>query len=213
MINLSFKHFTVLALFFSLAACRARTGQATPLPTTTTAPLPLVTTPPPAGPTPTSQTLPVPPQPTPEHILGGGTVQNGPFTFFLWLFRDPTMNPQPAITSLYSDLNGIGAYQSWVYHGPNLNGPLQVYWGTLPQLNLFVEYPMLTDGQGDARIGGVMLPGGFFMSGESHAGDHVQVVMKLVAPQGEYGAVLTFTLQQASNGFEPSEILVSTLSP
>ena len=121
------------------------------------------------------------------------------------------MNPQPAITSLYSDLNGVGIYKSWVYQGPNLNGPVSLYWGTFPQLNPFVEYPSLTNGQGDGGLGGVLLPGGAFMPGESKPGDMVQIVMKLITPQSEYGAVLTFTLQLGANGFEPMDVRVDVL--
>jgi hypothetical protein len=219
MMNLLFKRLVGPALFFSLVACHAQAGSIplSPSPTfqmsAVTSSPPSVETPPPASVTPTPETQPVPPQPTPEHIIGGGTVQDGPFTFFLWLFRDPTMNRQPTITSLYSDLNGVGVYQSWVYRGPDLNAAVQVYGGTLPQLDLIMEYPSLTSGQGDGRMGGVVLPGGFVMPGKSHAGDQVQIAMKVVTPQGEYGAVLAFVLQQGPSGFEPADISVSILAP
>lgn len=219
MSNLMFKHFIGLALLLSLAACGEQVGL-TPTPPTITLPTPALTAvspspsaviPSPTGDIPNPRTLPIPPQPTPENVIGGSTVQDGPFTFFLWLFRDPRMNLHPVATSLYSDLDGVGIYQCWVYQGPDLNGPAQVYWGTLPQLDLIIEYPSLTGGQGDGRLGGVMLPGGFFMPGRSNPGDQVQVAMKVVTPQGEYGAVLAFTLQQGANGFEPTDITVEIL--
>ncbi len=215
-----FKQIIMCALFFSLGACSSQVNITPPSLTTTVSTQAATTRASPASAgaslthnTPTPKPLPLPPQPTPMNIIGGGTIQNGPFTFFLWLFRDPTMNQHPDITSLYSDLNGFGIYKCWVYQGPDLSGPVHFYWGTVPQLNEVMEYPALTDGQGDGGSGGILLPGGFFMPGRSKPGDEVQVAMKVVTPQREYGAVLAFTLQHGANGFEPTNIKVTLLPP
>lgn len=155
----------------------------------------------------------IPPQPTPQNIIGGGTVQDGPFSFDMRLFLDPTMNQQPIATSLYSDLNGIGAYMYWFYQGSDIIGPVETYWGTLPSLDQLQQdtYPSISHGSSGGRIGGILLPGDLFLSGESKVGDHILVGLKVVTPQGKYGGVLGFTLKQGVNGFEPTNISIDVL--
>lgn len=159
-----------------------------------------------------------PPQPTPADVLGGGTVFDGPFIFDLRLFRDPSFNRGPVATSLYSDLDGFGAWMYWFYNGADPIGPIETMWGTvlpdgqaaLSQL-LQESHPVIRTGNSGGRDGGILLPGGFFMPGQSKVGDRVRVVMKVVTPDAEYGAVLAFSLRQGLNGFEPVGISVDTL--
>lgn len=152
-------------------------------------------------------------QPTPPDILGGGIVSDGYFEFDLRLFRDASFSQHPVTTSLYSDLEGIGAWMYWYYTGADTIGPVQTYWGTLPQLDQLLQetYDSIQLGSSGGRNGGVMLPGGSFLSGESKPGDRVQVVLKVVTPDGEYGGVLVFTLEQGINGFQPADISVDIL--
>lgn len=153
------------------------------------------------------------PQPTPQAVLGGGTVEDGPFIFVLYLFRDPTMTRQPLTPSLYSDLEGIGAWMYWYYKGADVIGPLKTWWGILPHLDQLLEgtYASVKLGESGGRNGGVLLPGGPFLGGESKVGDHVQVVLKVTTPEGDFGAVLIFTLKQGVNSFEPTDITVEVL--
>ena len=157
----------------------------------------------------------LPTEPTPQNIIGGGTLQNGPFSFELRLFQDPTLNQHPVATSLYSDLNGFGEYMYWTYMDMDTIGPVETYWGTLPhyfdQLQQ-ATYPSIGRGSNGGRTGGVLLPGGSFISGESKAGDRVRVALQVVTPNGKYGAMLEFTLKQGTNGFEPSDISIGILS-
>lgn len=155
----------------------------------------------------------VPLQPTPQDIIGGGTVTNGPFLFDFRIFRDAGFSQQPITPSLYSDMNGVGAYMYWVYQGTDPIGPVETYWGTLPHLdNLLQEtYASIRFGSSGGRTGGILLPGGFFLSGNSKVGDHVQVALKVHTPLGDYGAVLNFTLIQGVSGFEPTDISVNVL--
>lgn len=154
-----------------------------------------------------------PPQPTPQNVLGGGTVSDGHFVFDLRLFRDPAFDEHPVATSLYSDMEGIGAWMYWYYTGADTIGPVETYWGTLPQLDQLLQetYNSVQLGSSGGRTGGVMLPGGFFVPGESKPGDRVQVALKVVTPDGEYGGLLVFTLTQGTNGFEPTNISVDVL--
>jgi hypothetical protein len=157
----------------------------------------------------------VPDQPTPEEPLGGGTIQDGPFLFDLRLFRDPTLSQQPITTSLYSDLNGVGTYMYWFYQGPDVIGPVETYFGTLPSLDQLSQasYPSISLDSSGGRTGGIVIPGGFFLSGESKVGDRIRLALKVVTPKGKYGAVLGFTLKQGANGFEPTDISIDVLPP
>ncbi len=158
------------------------------------------------------------PQPTPEDVLGGGTVFDGPFIFELRLFRDPSLNRHPVAASLYSDLDGFGAWMYWFYNGADPIGPVETHWGTLSPDGQFVldqllqaSYPLIQTGTSGGREGGVLLPGGFFTPGQSAVGDRIHVALKVTTPAGDYGAVLVFSLEQGLNGFEPAGISVDKL--
>jgi hypothetical protein len=110
-------------------------------------------------------------------------------------------------------MNGIGAYMFWTYQGENSIGPVETYWGTLPHLGQLLQgtYTAISNGSSGGRMGGINLPGGFYIPGESESGDEIQVVLKVTTPDSEYGAVLIFTLHQGSSGFEPTNISVKPL--
>ncbi len=155
----------------------------------------------------------IPLQPTPQNVLGGGTVESGPFLFDLRLFADTSFNQEPVASSLYSDMNGVGAFMYWCYQGDEPIGPIETYWGTLPQLSQLIQetYASIQPGGCGGRTGGILLPGGFFLSGESKVGDRVQVALKVRAGDEEFGAVISFALAQGPNGFEPINISVMPL--
>jgi hypothetical protein len=110
-------------------------------------------------------------------------------------------------------MEGIAAWMYWFHAGSDTIGPVETYWGTLPQLDQLIQetYDSIQLGSSGGRNGGVMLPGGFFIPGESKPGDRVQVALKVITPDGEYGGVLAFTLKRGANGFEPSDISVDVL--
>ncbi len=161
------------------------------------------------------QTLPVAaPQPTPTDVLGGGSVQDGSFTFDLRIFRDPALTLQPVSPSLYSDMPGFGAYVYWSYTGTEVMGPVTTYWGTQPLVEQLLQatYSSVAIGSTGGRNGGILLPGGPMIPGQSQPGDREQLVLKVTTPRGDFGAVLLFTLQKSSAGFEPVDISVEPLS-
>lgn len=162
---------------------------------------------------PISEPMSIPLQPTPQSIIFEGTVESGPFLFDLRLFHDASFNQQPVASSLYSDMNGVGSFMYWCYQGNGPSGPIETYWGTLPQLHQLLQetYASVQPGSCGGRTGGIMLPGGFFIDGESKVGDQVQVALKVRTEDGEFGAMLVFTLAQGSNGFEPTDIAVRPL--
>lgn len=158
-------------------------------------------------------TAPTPVVPMPADIIDGGVIQDGPFIFYLWLFRDPMFNPNPDISSLYSELDGIAVYISWVYQGNDLEGPVNISWGTLPFLHQFgMDAALSAVAWGGGAIG-IRLPGGALKPGESLPSDPVQVGMKLETPQKGYEAMISFRLQEGAAGFEPGDIAVELLPP
>lgn len=209
-----FKQCVFIFLLLTFTACKppAEPTSSVNLVTTTPHQSTTVNTPLPTDiPLPTPSLVPL--QPTPQNVIGGGTVTNGPFLFDLRLFRDANFNQQPVAPSLYSDLNGIGTYLYWIYQGTDPTGPVETYWGPLPQVdNLLQEtYASIRSGNSGGRTGGILLPGGFFLSGESKVGDHIQIALKVHTPLGDYGSVLSFTLIQGVSGFEPTDISVDVL--
>lgn len=205
------KRSVVLLLMIVLAACAPTSPtitnvmpnlrQSSPIPPTLTSVLL------------TSEPLFVPPQPTPQSVVGGGMVENGPFLFDLRLFNDTSFSQQPIASSLYSDMNGAGSFMYWCYQGSEPIGPIETYWGTLPQLNQLLQetYESIQPGSCGGRTGGILLPGGLFIDGESKVGDWVQVALKVRTGDKEFGAVISFTLTQGPNGFEPINISVTPL--
>ncbi len=147
-------------------------------------------------------------EPTPGVITAGSTIQNGPFTFYLYLYNDAALNRNPVAPSLYSDLKGFGAYMFWKYSGPGMQGPVEEYWGTAPQLSLIETYPQLHADQTGGRSGGILLRGGFFIQGQSHTGDSVEVVIQMRTPGGVYGATISLVLAGSEGNFSPTSIQI-----
>ncbi len=155
------------------------------------------------------------PQPTPENVLGRGTVQDGPFRFEMNIYRDPRLTRDPVAPSLFSDMPGFGAYMYWSYTGSEVIGPVTTYWGIEPKLDQLLQatYSLVEVGSSGGRDGGILLPGGPFIPGVSKAGDQERLVLKVTTPGGDYGAALVFSLKQGDAGFEPIEITVEPLGP
>jgi hypothetical protein len=152
----------------------------------------------------------IPDLPTPEQPLGGFTIQDGPFNFDLRLFRDPVFGTKPVASSLYSNLEGIGVYSVWEYHGPDLTGPVTVYWGIEPDVSALLsqknfDQERVQDGNSGGRSGGLILPVG------SQAGDVVRAILKIETTQKTYGVVMSFILKEGSQGLEPTEVSVQSL--
>lgn len=133
-----------------------------------------------------------------EAAVGGGEVQDGPFTFCLILYADPSLRSKSEADhpSRASDIPGIGWTAVWVYQGPGLVGEIPVAYGALPDgVEPRASYRVLEDGEAGGRTGGgVVLPDG------AGAGDRVELGINLDTPEGIHGARIAFTL--ADHGVE-----------
>jgi hypothetical protein len=153
-------------------------------------------------------TSPLPPSfpPTPENSLEVQVFQSGPFLFDFRIYRDPVFQQNPPMVWMYSDLTGIGSYVSWIYHGPEFQGPVVERWGLCPDVQPIAENPVLRDGNFGVREGGFALP-------SRQPGDRVWFVYELETPQGTFGGCFGFTLRQGDQGLEPADITIRPLNP
>lgn len=148
--------------------------------------------------------------PTPQEPISSNVVQDGPFTFDIRFYRDAALGKNPIAPSLYSDMEGIGIYFTWEYHGPGLPPPATVYWGIDPDINELLqqsEYQTngIKDGDRNGWKGGLTLPGSI------NAGDRLEGLVRIDAQEESYGAVIHFSVQEGDNGFEPGDVTVESL--
>ncbi len=138
-------------------------------------------------------------------------MKSGPFVIHMWLVKNPIFSRDPSIPSLYSDMEGIALYSAWVYVGDQAIGPVEIWdergaslyppeQTPLPEMWDSIKY-------GDSSV----REGGIFLYNDSKAGDRLQAKLVIHTPDGDYGALLHFTLAEASGGFEPVDISVEPL--
>jgi hypothetical protein len=148
-------------------------------------------------------------QPTPEHVLARGHAESGPFTFTLFLYRDDRFDPVTWTAPwCYSDIAGVGVYMDWVYHGPSIEGPVELSWGPESELGYAGTLEFVGDGYHVGRAGG-----GILLPADASPGDTVSWVMMVNTPQGCHGAALRFLLVEGPEGFEPTSVSIQGLSP
>lgn len=150
----------------------------------------------------------LPPTPQPQQILGGGSVESGPFTFILWVIKDPDFGHNPVAPSLYSDLEGRAVYMGWMYRGETtFAGPVFEYWGLpLPRPDaLPAEYARVEPGWGGGRVAGVHFRPDLLPAEKPPEGP-VRVGFLLITPQGPYGACIRFALTGDGRDIDPASI-------
>lgn len=155
------------------------------------------------------------PMPTPElqQIVGGGIVEDGPFSFRLWIIKDSQFGHNPVTSSLYSDVEGRAVYMGWVYKGVEaLSGPIFEYWGLpLPRWDaLPSEYARAEPGWGGGRIVGIHFSPDFLPASSPPEGP-IKVGFLLITPDGPYGACIQFTLTTDLKDVDPATIALGRL--
>ena len=147
----------------------------------------------------------------PDRVLGGGTVENGPFIFDLWLYCDTELGTE---ISPYLSIGGLGMHNAWVYVGPYVDGDVLYSFGVLPDISPSTGW----DDQGLTTLSGGSTTRGFCCQEESElrqaiqAGERIAFAMKVESGAGSYGAVLSFRLVEAADGYNPQDIIVLPLS-
>ncbi|MGV8026876.1 MAG: hypothetical protein AB2L18_10005 [Anaerolineaceae bacterium] len=157
----------------------------------------------------TSSTRPV------NNSLGGGVVQSKEFTIELLIYCDDVF--QPALTQTYqpyiSDIGGLAIYYNWQYDAPYDSGRIDVYYGIESDIRWQSgEGPTASQGhvsQGQST-GIIFAPNTSF---DFTNPTPLRFVYVMQTESGQLsGAVLSFELQQISDGLQPTAILVKPLT-
>lgn len=146
----------------------------------------------------------------PDRVLGGGTVESGPFVFDLWLYCDSGLGPD---IGPYLSIGGLGMHNAWVYMGPNVDGEVLYSFGVLPDIS-----PSGGWDHGLTTLSAAYhIHHGFCCQEESvlrqaiQSGGRVEFAVKVESGAGTYGAVLSFMLIEAADGYDAQDIRVMPL--
>ena len=141
--------------------------------------------------------------------LGGGVTQNGEFTIELVLHCDDSFGTASMEPYFASDINHLAVFINWRYDGRIENAPTYIIQGIEPNLHGYAlsnQEPALNGGFGISR--GLFKPFPDFSSKTT-----LRFVYIALFPSGDFsGAVLSFDLQQVSDGLQPSNVSVASLS-
>lgn len=139
-------------------------------------------------------------------VIGGGEVQNGDFTFNIWLYCDESLRPDDM--EHYSELGGLGVFTRWRYTGPRIEGEFWDMVGVDPDVRMVTGSPMLPN-SGASMGMGLQLPdepAEMALSGEA-----IRFMVAVQSTDGVYGAELAFKLKGGENGYIPYDIELSDL--
>ncbi|HWQ84610.1 MAG TPA: hypothetical protein VN363_08595, partial [Anaerolineales bacterium] len=146
-------------------------------------------------------------------VIGGGKVQNGDFTFYLWLYCDEKLSPQDM--EHFSDLGGLGTYARWMYTGPKIEGNFWDMVGIEPDVRNITGSPMLSN-SGASMGMGLNLPdepaGKWEVAELARSGEPIRFAVKVQSIDGVYGAELAFRLKAGKDGYIPDGIAVQKLA-
>jgi hypothetical protein len=150
-----------------------------------------------------------------DRSLGGGVVQGKEFTIELLLYCNSNYGPGSMEPYLLSDIAGLALYFQWRYEGTIESGPAYAFSGFAPELHGRKE-------PADSLRPGQMLPPGTNAMGihfpadklpDFSRGTSMRYLYILQGPSGQYsGAALSFDLQQAADGIQPKNIVITALS-
>ena len=167
-------------------------------------PLPLL-----SNPEITSSTRPI------NNSLGGGVIQSKEFTIELLLYCDAVF--QPALTQVYqpyiSDIGGLAIYYNWQYDAPYDSGRIDVFYGIEPDIRWQSgEGPTVSQGHvSQGQSTGILFAPNTSFDFSNPTPLRFVYVMQTESGQLS-GAVLSFDIQQISDGLQPTTILVKPLT-
>ncbi len=147
-----------------------------------------------------------------ENSLGGGVVQSKEFTIELILYCDSAFTTD-VVQSYFSDISGLAVYYNWKYDASYDSGLINVFFGIDPDIQLQSgEGP--TTHQGHVSQGqstGIVFPAD--ASYDFSTPTLLRFIYIIRTQSGQLsGAVLSFELQQISDGLQPTAILVKPLT-
>ncbi len=146
-----------------------------------------------------------------NNTLGGGIVQSNGFTIELFLYCDSVF--QHLSTDFASDIDGLAIYYNWRYDAPHESGMIHGFFGIEPD----VQWKL---GQGPSTSQGHVAQGqstGILFASYPPANftdpTTLRFIFMIRTESGQLsGAVLSFVIQQVSDGLQPSNMHISVLS-
>ena len=147
-----------------------------------------------------------------NNTLGGGLVQSKEFSIELFLYCDSVFQPNASETSFQSDISGLAIYSNWRYEASHESGRFNSFWGIDPDIRLHIGGPSVNQpyvSQGQPWGIQLALNNVYDFSKPTL----LRFVYLLQTESGQLsGAVLSFDVQQSSDGLLPSNVLVTALS-
>lgn len=146
-----------------------------------------------------------------NNTLGGGTVQNNEFTIELFLYCDSAFQSQS--TDFVSDIGSLAIYHNWRYDAPYESGVINGFFGIEPDIQWKTgQGPSTSQGHvSQGQSTGIRFASNTLIDFSKPT--KLRFIYILQTESGQLsGAVLSFEIQQMSDGIQPSKILVSALS-
>jgi hypothetical protein len=144
-----------------------------------------------------------------KKVLGGGKLESGLFLFEAYLYCDPALVPDATEAGLKSDIAELGVHTAWRYDGPDIAGPVELFWG-------FAKAAQPSGGwDGGLTRGSMAMYTGGIVSAEAASaitkGDLLQLTFSIKATGVEAGAVLSFDMVASDDGYTPRHIAIESL--
>jgi hypothetical protein len=151
----------------------------------------------------------------PSELYGLDVIQNtsytnGDFTYDFWLYCDPALNPDDP--EHLSAIAGLGIYSSWHYTGPQVDGPVRYHYAFEP------DQPFGESGSdGPLYKASAAAKFGIDLSKTQirehiQQGSPIQFSTIVNTSLGQDGAVLSFVLEPAEQGYKISNVKAEKLT-
>jgi hypothetical protein len=142
-------------------------------------------------------------------VLGGGVVRSGDFRLEAYLYCDPALSPDNPDPASQSAISGLGVHTAWRYEGPDIAGPVELFWGFGNEAQPSGGWDGgLTRGSSASYTGGIV-------SAEAVSaitkGDMLSLAFSIKANAASAGASLSFDMAPSGDGYAPSEIAIESL--
>lgn len=144
---------------------------------------------------------------SPPNRIGGGEIQSGMFHFQFWLYCDTDLTP-PEYVNEQSYIDGLGIWGSWDYQGESIGGSIDIAFGPAP-----VNTPTLSFDGGLTPSSSGAFHRGIEISQDDlkqyiQSNQPIRYEIRIQTEDGIFGAILSFILQPADDGYLPIDVKV-----
>lgn len=145
-----------------------------------------------------------------NNTLGGGMVKSKEFTIELFLYCDSVFQPD---SDFVSDISGLAIYYNRRYDAPHDSGLIYGFFGIEPDIRWQTgEGPSTSQGHvSQGQSVGIRLPANNAFDFSKPTPLRFIYILRTESGQLS-GAVLSFDIQQMSDGLQPSNVLIAPLS-